>query len=127
MYRLSAAGSPDEQLITRGGMLYHSSIELRTTPVFDRWLKRLRDRHAKAVITKRLERIGESGALGDVKSVGGGVSEIRVDLGPGYRIYFGREGATLVLLLCGGDKDSQDRDIAVAQRMWIDYRKERKP
>jgi putative addiction module killer protein len=108
-------------------MLYHSSIELRTTPVFDRWLKRLRDRHAKAVITKRLERIGESGALGDVKSVGGGVSEIRVDLGPGYRIYFGREGATLVLLLCGGDKDSQDRDIAVAQRMWIDYRKERKP
>ena len=63
----------------------------------------------------------ERGLIGDVKGVGGGVYELRVDLGPGYRIYFGQEGRTLVWLLCGGDKSTQRKDIKAAQSYWADY------
>jgi len=91
-------------------------LDVVRTPTFERWLGRLRDNRARAVIARRIDRVAE-GNLGDVRSVGEGVSELRVDSGPGYRIYFTRRGDTLVVLLCAGDKDSQDRDIARAKAL----------
>jgi putative addiction module killer protein len=87
---------------------------------FASWLENLRDRHARAAIRKRLNRI-RLGNLGDCKSLGGGVYELRIDLGPGYRVYYGLDGETLVVLLCGGDKRSQARDIAAAKEHWKEY------
>ncbi|MEO7027198.1 MAG: type II toxin-antitoxin system RelE/ParE family toxin [Caulobacteraceae bacterium] len=84
--------------------------EVRQTPIFREWLESLSDRRAVERIAQRIVRV-ESGLMGDVKAVGDGVSELRVDHGPGYRVYFVRRGAMLVLLLCGGDKRSQQRDI----------------
>lgn len=92
---------------------------------YTEWFRRLRDIEAKTSIGKRLRRI-EAGNLGDCKSVGEGVSELRFDIGPGYRIYFGLHGKVLVILLCGGDKRSQDRDIEKAKSFWADW-KERQP
>ena len=74
--------------------------------IFDEWLDSLRDRRAKAKIRARLDRV-EDGNLGDCKPVGEGVFELRIDYGPGYRIYFGQEGITIIILLCGGDKSTQ--------------------
>ena len=91
-------------------------MEIRQTPVFVTWLRRLRDMEARARIQMRLDRIGR-GLFGDVKPVGDGVSELRVDCGPGYRLYFVQRGATVVVLLVGGDKASQSRDIAAAKVM----------
>ena len=88
---------------------------------FDRWLSRLRDRQAINRIVARLL-AAEDGHLGDVRSVGGGVSEMRIQYGPGYRVYFIRRGAELIVLLCGGDKDSQHRDIERAKRMATEWR-----
>ena len=88
-------------------------IEVRQTEAFAEWFAGLRDRAARARITVRIRRLS-LGNPGDVKPVGGGVSEMRVDYGPGYRVYFVRRGDTLVVLLCGGDKRHQDRDIARA-------------
>ena len=88
---------------------------------FDRWLSRLRDRHAVDRIVARLL-AAEDGHLGDVRSVGGGVSEMRIQYGPGYRVYFITRGAELIVLLCGGDKDSQRRDIERAKRMATEWR-----
>jgi len=85
-------------------------IEVRETPVFTAWLKNLRDRQARTRIYVRMNRLTQ-GLLGDVKPVGGGVSELRVDYGPGYRIYLQQRGSTLIILLAGGDKGTQDRDI----------------
>lgn len=90
-----------------------------STPAFVAWLEDLADDTARSRITKRIARV-ELGLFGDAKSVGGGVSEIRVDYGPGYRIYFTRRGAEIVILLCGGDKGSQARDIAKAQSMVLE-------
>jgi putative addiction module killer protein len=87
---------------------------------FDEWLRELRDANAVARVLARIGRI-RRGNLGDCKPVGEGVSELRVDYGPGYRIYFGQKGQTLVILLCGGDKRSQERDIRLAQQYWGDY------
>ena len=81
---------------------------------FDAWLTALKDRRAKARIQVRLDRL-VLGNPGDVRPVGGGVSELRIDYGPGYRVYFSQRGETLVILLCGGDKSSQDRDIVKAR------------
>ncbi len=87
---------------------------------FQEWLIALRDREARARIRIRLDRI-QLGNLGDAKSVGRGVSELRIPYGPGYRLYFGREGTSIVILLCGGNKQSQRQDIAEAQGFWADY------
>lgn len=88
-------------------------IEVRQTEVFARWLRSLRDRQARARIQARIDRLG-LGNPGDVKPVGEGVSEMRIDFGPGYRVYFIRRGDRLVVLLAGGDKHTQSRDIKTA-------------
>lgn len=89
-------------------------IELIKTNLFDRWLTDLRDRKARAKIETRIRRLS-LGNPGDVKPVGEGISEMRIDYGPGYRVYFTRRGPVVVVLLCGGDKGSQDKDIALAK------------
>jgi putative addiction module killer protein len=91
-------------------------IEVRRTAAFDDWFVRLRDGSAKAKIVSRIRRLGE-GNPGDVKSVGQGISEMRINQGPGYRIYFVQRGAVLVILLCGGDTSTQDKDIRKAQEL----------
>ena len=88
-------------------------IEIRQTEVYSQWFNGLRDRQAQARINVRVRRLS-LGDLGDVKPVGEGVSEMRIDYGPGYRVYFVRRGQALVILLAGGDKHTQDRDIKMA-------------
>ena len=89
-------------------------MEIRETPVFRRWLDDLRDGHGRRKILVRIQRLA-GGHAGDAKPVGGKVSELRIDTGPGYRVYFTRRGADLILLLAGGDKKSQQRDVRMAQ------------
>ncbi|OGR81419.1 MAG: addiction module killer protein [Elusimicrobia bacterium RIFCSPLOWO2_02_FULL_39_32] len=84
------------------------------------WYYSLRDIKVKVAIRERLTRM-ERGLFGDVRSVGKGVYELRLDLGPGYRVYFGQIGRTLVWLLCGGDKSTQNKDIKTAQDYWADH------
>jgi putative addiction module killer protein len=91
----------------------------RSNP-FSKWLASLGDARAVGVVRSRLNRI-RLGNFGDCKSVGGGVEELRIDFGPGYRVYYGREGSLVVVLLCGGSKKSQARDIVTAQREWKEY------
>src|SRR5882724_1129629 len=91
-------------------------IEVLKTDLFDRWFRGLRDVRAKVRIDERIERL-EAGNPGDVKPVGSGVSEMRIDYGPGYRLYFVRHGNVRIVLLCGGDKGSQKRDITRAIRL----------
>jgi len=91
-------------------------IEVRKTAAFQRWFTGLRDRQARARIQYRIDRLSD-GNPGDVKPVGGGVSELRIAYGPGYRVYFVQRGSTLVILLCGGDKSRQARDIAEASQL----------
>ena len=91
-------------------------IEVGQTDVYARWFAKLRDRQARLRIVARIRRLA-LGHAGDARSVGEGVSEIRIDYGPGYRVYFTRRGKALVVLLAGGDKDSQQRDIAAAQAL----------
>ncbi|BAV65773.1 addiction module antitoxin RelB [Sphingobium cloacae] len=92
------------------------SMETQQTPAFADWFDGLRDRKAKSKIAGRIARF-ELGLMGDVKSVGDGVSEARIDFGPGYRLYFTRRGNRLIVLLVGGDKSTQQRDIARAKDM----------
>ncbi|MGD0723859.1 MAG: type II toxin-antitoxin system RelE/ParE family toxin [Roseiarcus sp.] len=89
-------------------------IEVRETGVFVTWLSGLRDRRAIARINIRIRRL-EMGNPGDAKSVGDGVYEMRVDYGPGYRVYYVHMGKAVVILLCGGDKSTQDHDIKAAK------------
>ena len=91
-------------------------IEVRQTAVFASWLEELRDTNARARILVRIRRL-ELGNPGDVKPVGESVSELRIPYGPGYRVYFTRKGQDITILLCGGDKSSQSRDIAMARQM----------
>ena len=91
-------------------------IEVRQTDAFAAWFEGLRDRQARARIVARIRRLS-LGNPGDVKPVGSGVSEMRIDYGPGYRVYFTQRGEVVVILLCGGDKRTQDRDIAHAIAM----------
>jgi putative addiction module killer protein len=96
-------------------------VEVLRTGIFDRWLSKLKDRRAVARILVRIDRL-TLGNPGDVKSVGVGVSELKIDYGPGYRVYFAQRGQQLVLLLCGGDKSTQGRDINTAQRIAAEWR-----
>jgi len=90
---------------------------------FDRWIAKLRDGCAKARILVQLDRL-RLGLPGDWKSVGEEVFELRVFEGKGYRVYFACEGRTVVILPCGGDKSTQDRDIALAKSYWREYRRQ---
>ena len=92
---------------------------------FTEWLFRLRDRQAQARILVRIERL-ETGNFGDCKFLRDGVHELRVDWGPGYRVYFGRDGQTVVVLLLGGDKRKQDADIRKAVELWQEYGERKK-
>lgn len=98
-------------------------IHIYTTPSgkspFIDWIESLQDKAARYRIKERLDRIA-LGNMGDSKSVHKGVSEIKFDFGPGYRLYFGKEGKKIILL-CGGDKSSQKRDIKQAHHLWEDY------
>ena len=100
-------------------------IQRYTTPdgkvPFSEWLDSLRDLKAKFKIDGRLDRVQE-GNLGDYRSVGECVCELRINYGPGYRVYFGQVEETIVLLLIGGDKSTQEQDIRKAQKYWTDYR-----
>ncbi|MEG4498074.1 type II toxin-antitoxin system RelE/ParE family toxin [Microcoleus sp. F10-C6] len=100
-------------------------IQRYTTPdgkvPFSEWLDSLRDLKAKFKIDRRLDRVG-TGNFGDYRSVGEGVYELRINYGPGYRIYFGQVEETIVLLLIGGDKSTQEQDIRKAKTYWTDYR-----
>ena len=103
------------------------TVELRyyQTSAFEQpfveWLRGLNDRHARTRIEARLARVAV-GNFGDVEPVGEGVMELRIDWGPGYRVYFGRIGQVVVLLLCGGDKRTQQRDIKRAKAYFEDYK-----
>lgn len=96
-------------------------VEVLRSASFDRWLGKLKDRRAVARILVRIDRLAH-GNPGDVRSVGGGVSELKIDYGPGYRVYFAQRGNTLVLLLCGGDKSTQNDDIETAKRIATEWR-----
>jgi len=93
---------------------------------FEDWLDNLSDINSKARILQRIDRI-ELGNFGDCRPVGDGVHELRIDYGPGYRIYFGNDGKVLVILLCGGTKRRQEKDIKKAKEYWQDYKARKKP
>lgn len=91
-------------------------IEIRKTATFAKWIDELRDIRARARVQARIERL-VIGHTGDAKPVGEGVSELRIDYGPGYRVYFKKQGRSVVILLAGGDKRTQSRDIKTALRL----------
>jgi len=91
-------------------------IEIRKTEIFAKWLDGLHDIRARARILVRIERLA-AGNPGDVKSMGEGVSELRIDYGPGYRVYYKKQGQKVVILLVGGDKSTQAKDIKTALRL----------
>src|ERR1700726_5009235 len=97
-------------------------IEVRQTDVFATWFAGLRDREARSRITVRIRRLA-LGNAGDVKPVGSGVSEMRIDYGPGYRVYFQQRGPAIALLLCAGDKSTQDADIRRAIQIAKDWKR----
>lgn len=92
-------------------------FEVKRTDAFDAWLKALKDSKGRTKILARIDRL-VNGNAGDVAPIGEGLSELRINFGPGYRVYYARAGMTLYLLLCGGDKGSQDADIKNARAMW---------
>jgi putative addiction module killer protein len=95
-------------------------LEVRQTEEFSEWLKALKDTRAKAKILVRIDRLA-AGNPGDVKPIGEGVSELRIKYGAGYRVYYVQRGTRYILLLAGGDKDTQGRDIAEAKRLAAEY------
>lgn len=95
-------------------------VEIVKTATFDRWLRKLRDPQAKARIAMRLRRLS-LGNPGDVKPIGEGLSEMRIDYGPGYRVYYMQQGSVLVVLLCGGDKRTQQSDITKAKALAAEW------
>jgi putative addiction module killer protein len=95
-------------------------IEFKQTETFRKWRIRLKDERIRALIASRLDRLA-FGNAGDVKPVGQGISELRIDYGPGYRIYFMKRGNTIIILLCGGDKSTQTKDIQTAKRMAAEW------
>lgn len=97
--------------------------EVIRTDVFDDWLKGLRDLKGRARVDMRIRRLAE-GNPGDVRPIGKGVSELRIDTGPGYRVYYATKGDEIILLLAGGDKSTQTRDIEKALALWEDWKAE---
>jgi putative addiction module killer protein len=98
-------------------------IEIKQTATFMTWESKLKDQRAKAAIAARIFRLA-NGLPGDVSPVGQGVSELRIHLGPGYRVYFQQRGTEIVILLCGGDKSSQAKDIETAKRLASEWRQQ---
>mgnify|MGYP001060964854 CR=1 FL=1 len=96
-------------------------IEIKQTATYRKWQSKLKDQRAKALIAARVFRLA-NGLSGDVKSVGRGVSELRIHFGPGYRVYFHQHGNEMILLLCGGDKNSQEKDIKAAVQLAAQWR-----
>ncbi len=96
-------------------------VEIIKSATFDRWFRKLRDPKAKARIQMRIRRLG-LGNPGDVQPIGSGLSEMRIDYGPGYRVYYMKSGSVLVVLLCGGDKRTQQTDINKAKRLAAEWR-----
>jgi len=96
---------------------------IKQTATYMAWERRLKDQKAKAAIAARVFRVA-NGLMGDVSPVGQGVSELRIHVGPGYRVYFQQRGDEVVLLLCGGDKSSQARDIETAKKLADQWRQE---
>lgn len=97
--------------------------KLEKTNAFDKWFKSLRDLKAKAIILLRLQRLETNEHFGDVRAVGEGVRELKIDYAKGYRVYFAQQDQKIILLLCGGDKSSQDRDIEKAVQLWKQLKK----
>ncbi|WP_026987825.1 type II toxin-antitoxin system RelE/ParE family toxin [Fodinicurvata fenggangensis] len=95
-------------------------MDIKQSETFRKWLGKLKDRRARTLITARINRLAE-GLPGDVQPIGGGLSELRIHYGPGYRVYFQQRGDVLILLLCGGDKKSQSRDIEKAKKIAEDW------
>ncbi|RMR74279.1 hypothetical protein ALP81_02176 [Pseudomonas savastanoi pv. fraxini] len=93
-----------------------SMTTIKQTSTYMAWERRLKDQKAKAAIAARIFRVA-NGLMGDVSPVGQGVSELRIHVGPGYRVYFQQRGDELILLVCGGDKSSQSRDIETAKKL----------
>ncbi len=91
-------------------------LELKQTEIFRKWRLRLRDHRARAIIASRLDRLAQ-GHAGDTEPVGDGVSELRIHYGPGYRVYFQKRDNTIIVLLCGGDKSTQAKDIKTAKQL----------
>ena len=96
-------------------------LEILKSATFDRWLSGLVDRRARARILARVDRLA-NGNPGDVKPVGGGISEMRIDCGPGYRVYYSQRGPVIAILLSGGDKRTQDADIARAKEILKEWK-----
>ena len=105
-------------------ILHYRTLEGRFP--YREWVESIADKAARAAVLARVDRL-TFGTFGDWKAVGEGVCELRVHLGAGYRVYFGRDGKTVVILLCGGEKRSQDTDIRRAKRYWNDYEARKKP
>lgn len=96
-------------------------VEVLSTDDFDPWLRKLRDREARLRILSRIDRLAH-GNPGDAKSLGRGAWELRLNYGPGYRVYYAQRGHQVVLLLCGGDKSTQQNDIARARQLATEWR-----
>ncbi len=92
------------------------AIEIKQTEIFRKWRVRLKDERVRALIASRLDRLA-FGHAGDAEPVGDGISELRIHHGPGYRIYIKRQGDEIIILLCGGDKSTQNKDIRAAKRL----------
>ena len=90
---------------------------------FDDWLDGLRDKRSQAIVATRLNRVVQ-GNFGLCRALEGGIHELKIDFGPGFRVYFAEDGDTIVVLLCGGDKATQSKDIERAQAYWADYQRE---
>lgn len=96
---------------------------IEKTPEFDKWLRKLKDRRAKAKILFRIQRIEEQGNFGDCQPIGEGLSELRIHYAKGYRVYIKEYSGTIVILLNGGDKSTQSKDISKAKDLWTKYKK----
>lgn len=100
-------------------------FEVVSTDEFDQWIRKLKDRAGRLRILKRIDRLA-NGNSGDMKAVGNGVLELRLDVGPGYRVYYLQDGDTLILLLCGGDKSTQQTDIVRAYELAAEWHADKK-